>query len=109
MSEQIIVAEYQGYKKINDSVDYFTGVKAQYKIIRVIKSGSLKINDLYEIKFGFGFSACSAPTDWRFSEALMPAIGELQILFINQGQFYGGNFGRQKYTQELYKQIINCK
>lgn len=107
----IVIAEYKGIDK-SSKIDYFSGVKTRYKLIRYITSNkkfkkmpqsgqSMKVN----FQFDDG-TACIAPKPWKFNEKeMMPPKNSKWLLFLsgkNKGIFqtYRGSWGRKAFTPE---------
>lgn len=114
-ADAVVVARFQGYQT-DDSVGYFEGVTALYRVEQVLKSkvGSVKpgktVAILYEFHDG---SACLAPSGWKFSPSLMPKQGTSWVLILKtpeSGQFtrfhtIRGDWGRKPATPAEIAQV----
>lgn len=108
-SQSIVLAEYLDYED-QLKVDYFTGIVARYKVIKVFKGeetlSNIKIHYLFH-----DLSACLKPKDWAFNKKILPQPNSQWVLFLiskeNKIYFtYRGNYGRWPATKENLEQIL---
>ena len=110
------VCKFERYKS-GSKVDYFSGVRTRYKVVRLLnKSSNLSTKPLVgkyiwvQHQFDDG-SACIAPKPWKFKSSMLPAKGELMILFLtrsNDGLYYTyrGSLGVKPYSKNLQTKIL---
>ena len=99
-SSYIVVAEYAGYSKHWNKIDYFYGPIATYKVIEILKGSTLPESIQIQYDFTDG-SACIVPQNWNFNEKYMPKKRSRWILFLqsksdkeNIWKTYRGDYGR---------------
>ncbi|MGE5416659.1 MAG: hypothetical protein ACM3UZ_07840 [Acidobacteriota bacterium] len=107
-SKVILIVSYKS-RDICLFPDYFTGINANYQVLRVVKgkysSKTIKIN--YAFQDG---SPCLEPKGWQFTRNMMPKENSKWIIFIDsasEGVYhtYRGSFGRIEMTDKNLKLV----
>lgn len=110
----IVEAEYVSYKpyRADEEISYFGTPLATYKVTKLVhgKTTPATLEVRYDFQNG---SACLAPSDWKFSESLMPKRGSKWLLLLQEfnGGYatFRGDEGRKAIGEESAKFLSSCE
>jgi hypothetical protein len=112
-----LIVEAEFVRIVGGGTQYFEPPIVQYRVKKVWRNVTgNNISPGARLSLSYAFhdgSACLEPTDWKYSPAMLPKLGNVQILFLRPDPnnkkagyaTYRGDFGRWDATPEKISRL----